>query len=67
MSELKLHSEFEQQPSGEQLGSAPALSQVAEPFAAARNDANALRVRRRSRAMRLNMSRDDGFRLFRVY
>ena len=49
MSELKLHSEFEQQPSGEQLGSAPALSQVAEPFAAARNDANALRVRRRAR------------------
>jgi len=67
MSELKLHPEFEQQPESEQLHGEPALNQIAAPFAAARNDLNALRVRRRARATRLNMSRDDGFRLFRVY
>jgi len=67
MSELKPQPEFEQAPGNEQLSSPPALSRIASPFAAARNDASALRVRRRCRATRLDMSRDDGFRLFRVY
>jgi hypothetical protein len=67
MSDLKRQPEFEHAPGREQLSSVPALSQIASPFAAARNDAGALRVRRRSRATRLDMSRDDGFHLFRVY
>jgi hypothetical protein len=67
MSEFHRQPEFEDQASGEKLTGVPALSQVATPFAAARNDAVAVRVRRRSKAARLNMSRDDGFHLFRVY
>jgi hypothetical protein len=64
MSELKLQPESQDLPTPEQLSADPTVRRAELVNTPASNGTSA---RRRLKATRLNMSRDDGFRPFRVY
>jgi len=67
MSKLQLKPEFEDVPAGETLGGVAAANDAMDGADAAGSGSQGRGGRRRSDATRLHLSKDDGFRLFRVY
>jgi hypothetical protein len=67
MSKLQLKPEFEDVPASETLSGVAAANDATAGADAVGSGSQGRGVRRRSDATRLRLSRDDGFRLFRVY
>jgi hypothetical protein len=67
MNELRMQTDCENLPSGEQLHRAPSLQDNAASSAATRAAAAVRHLRPRLTAARLRVPTDDGFHLFRIH